>query len=80
MDAVRSHCENSAEASLVGHHVVEGLVCLGERESLAHALDIEAIAELHRILRIEGVTRRPSVDRDTLGDHGEGVDRDITDG
>lgn len=74
-----SHGEDTTEASLVGHHVLECLICLGEREGLTHALDAESIGESDGILRVKGVTGRPSVHRDTFGDHGDRVDGEVSD-
>ncbi len=76
----QSHSENGTEASLVCHHVFESLVSLGQRESLAHALDVESVGEGDSILRIECMTRGPAVNRNTLGDHGKRADRHISDG
>lgn len=72
------HGKHGTEASLVGHHVLESLIGLGKREGLAHALDVKSLAEGDGILRIEGMTRRPAMHRDALGDHSNRVDRDIS--
>ena len=60
--------------------MVNRILDLGHRELLDHAVDILMLGKGDGFLTIEGMTRRPSVDRHTLHDHGDGIDWNLADG
>lgn len=73
------HGKHRSETGLVSQHVIERLLGLVQGELFHHALDVKARRKLDSILRVESVTRGPTVDRDALGDQGNRVDLDVTD-
>lgn len=73
------HSEYSAESALSRVHVLDSLAGLFKRELLDHTIDVLVLGKRNGLFAVESVTRRPSVDRSALHDHGDGIDWDLAD-
>ena len=71
------HHQHASEPRVPAHHMLIRLIRLCERKRLNHALDAMKFREINRLLGIQGLTGRPTVDRGALEDQSPNVDVDI---
>ena len=62
------------EAGLAGCEAVDGLLDIGQRVFLDHALDVVELGEADGLLAVEGVAAGPALDAAALADQDGGVD------
>jgi hypothetical protein len=74
------HRKDGPEPYISAFHVFNGFLNLIHWEFLNHAFDTLVFGEANGLLAVQRMARRPSIDSDTLADHGHGIYGYLTDG
>lgn len=72
------HRQYSSEPYIARHHMIQSFLRFSKWKLLNHNLNILMLSKINSLLRVQGMTRRPSVNRDTLHDHLDGIEWDFS--
>ena len=72
------HHQHGPKPRMPTHHMIECLVSFRKGELFNHALDVMELRKVDSFFAVEGLARRPAVNREALLDHVRAVDLDAT--